>query len=136
MSVTQYHPEVQDRLFAFAEIVRDESSGKWMAYLSPYMLGQLDKGPLPPGQLVRLNPSTTELEVENDALLDAFERGEKPSLGFSEAWAARPYFHSWEAARKKILWWLNEYRKDLVDACIDETRQAIAYRARLGAHNA
>jgi hypothetical protein len=27
------------------------------------------------------------------------------------------------------MWWLNEKRSDLVDACIDETRQAIAYRA-------
>lgn len=128
MSITQGHEEVQDRLFTFAEITFDPKQRKWSAFINPYMLQGFAREPLPPGQIIHLNPSTTELEVEN--LLDAFAGGERAHFEGEDMWAARPYFHSWEAAQRKIMWWLNENRPDLVDACINETRRAIAYRAR------
>ena len=131
MSVTQGHSEVQDRLFTFAEIVQDPKTLKWSAFLNPRMVIHGNTGLLPPGQVIQLNPSSDEVfEVENEGLLAAFAKGEKPRFEGAELWAARPYFYTREAAQKKIMWWLNENRKDLVDECIEETRQAIAYRAR------
>lgn len=136
MSITQGHEEVQARLFTFAEIAFDQKKRKWSAFINPYMLQGFAQEPLPPGQIIHLNPSTVELEVENEGLLDAFAKGERAHFEGEDMWAARPYFHSWEAAQRKIMWWLNEKRSDLVDACIDETRQAIAYRARTKADEA
>lgn len=120
VSAIEFAKEVEARIFSFVSIEHDKKSDKWSVGLFLPMSSQFDASlpagaaAYPPGQLIDMHEPSALLSEDDEAGYDR--------------WAGAPWFNSHESAAAKIIEWIKENRRDIVKACEDETRQAIAYR--------
>lgn len=131
MAITQYHPEVQDRLFSFLEIQYDKASQRWAVWLIPWTLQGFATEPLLPGQSIPVGCTGFQVEYDGEVWIERKSAEKLRTHRDLSKWAVRPFFHSFESAQRKAMHWLNHNRRDLVEACIKETRESLGYRARL-----
>lgn len=135
---SEFFEEVKDRVAGFFEIFQN-ADGRWTAILCPEAINPTggDIGKLPPGQdtYVGFDGYVTCNELYEQAK-DATGIDREMILrssAYKDAWAARPYFKSPESASRMLVCWAFKERRDIVDMCIDETKQAVAYRKNRGA---
>lgn len=126
--MSEFSEEVQDRLFSFARIARNSKEGKWAAWVDPEMLQGFDMEPVPPGQLIVLDPPDN-VAFDGGRWSAAREKWYRTAQDIADGkWAVLPWFETQESAQKMIMRWLNAHRPDIVKACEEETRKAIAWR--------
>lgn len=131
MALDQYFPEVQDRLATHLATGFNPKNKRWAVWLDPHTVWSSKPGLLPPGQGVYVGGDDYGLEYRDlvcdpcspfdlEAMLDRYEK---------LYWAVIPRFKTYESAMQKGMHWLNHERPDLVRASIQETQEALAYRA-------
>lgn len=140
MASSEYLDEVESRLLSFIETRRDFHTGRWVVDICEELLGAADNGPRPQTDdeydvvLVR---SRIGLPPLAQGLGPRFAvRAHREIVVKSRAWAGVPWFHSEEAAIRRMRAWIYENRPDIVSWCHTDTREAIAYRRREEAHEA
>lgn len=100
-----------------------EDRGRWVVVMIPETAN--GRGPLPPGQAVRLDPGMG-LRSEMSDEPGNFEPG---------AWACRRHFTSHGTAWHMAQEWLKHERDDLYQACVGEVREARRWRQLQAAKN-
>jgi len=109
---SDFYQEIDVRVVCrYFDFALDRKTGKWVVTMSP---DQDDLGTLPPGQA--MEPSASGLVPVR-------------SWPYNEGWACRPWFFSYEAARRGAVDWIKQERPDLYAAAADEVRHARAWRA-------
>lgn len=131
MAITQYHPEVQDRLFSFLEEQYEQSSKRWAIWVNPYMLQGFKAEPLPPGQSIGVD--SISVVYDGKVWLERISADKQRIHHDLSKWAVHPHFRSRKSAVDMAMHWLNHNRQDLVRACIRETQEAISYRKKITA---
>lgn len=140
-----FDAEVRTFVASFGGVLRTRY-GRWMAWLDPTHDFVRD-GVQPPGQINVYHAGEPTYTAQNrywDGLPPIGSAGGEPIFGsaldlrkaddrvlWRQAWAARPFFHSSEAAGKAIAAWIWDNRPDIVRVAKNEVRDAIAYRRRM-----